>query len=129
MTPSESDSKRKDFGRWAEDRAVDTLLAQGFTIRERNWRPGGRSNLEIDLIAQRDDLFVFVEVKARSPYADPAYEAVDEKKISKICRAADIYLRNMDGDVKYRFDIYTVTGRVGDSVDEHFPDAFLPPVN
>ncbi len=47
----------------AESRAAAFLIAKGFRILARRWRsPLG----EIDIVARRRQLLVFVEVKARS---------------------------------------------------------------
>ena len=46
----------------AESRAAAFLIAKGFRILARRWRsPAG----EIDIVARRRNLLVFVEVKAR----------------------------------------------------------------
>ena len=50
------------WGRMAEVVAVAHLVAKGYRIAARNWRtPSG----EVDIIARRGDVVVFVEVKAR----------------------------------------------------------------
>lgn len=106
MTKEES----KAFGEYAEQKAMEYLLMNGYTIRERNWRPLN-SHLEIDIIAQKDGVLVFVEVKARtSSLTDPA-DAVDGKKIKRLFRAANIYYGSVAEDLDYRFDIITVTPR------------------
>ena len=53
-------------GRAGEDLAACFLESCGFTILARRWRrPGG----EVDLVATRPQLVVFVEVKTRGPRA------------------------------------------------------------
>ncbi len=114
-----------DWGAQAEAIAADYLTGEGYVVRERNWRPKN-SHLEVDIITQRDDVMIFVEVKARaSADVDPA-DAVDEKKIRRLCRAADIYLSMQSHDFDYRFDIITVTGGPEGYELDHIPDAFLP---
>jgi putative endonuclease len=54
-------SSTKAKGRKGEDIACLFLVKRGFTVLERNyWKPWG----EIDVIAERDNLLHFVEVKA-----------------------------------------------------------------
>ena len=53
----------REWGKMAEDIAAEYLLTNGYIIRERNWRIGNR--IEIDIIAEKDGIIVFVEVKAR----------------------------------------------------------------
>ena len=55
----------ENWGQVAEQLASEYLMAKGYTIRERNWRPKG-SHLEVDIITQADNVIVFVEVKART---------------------------------------------------------------
>ena len=54
---------RRRLGREGEERAAAHLERRGYRILERNVRAGG---VEIDLVAARGRLVVFVEVKARS---------------------------------------------------------------
>lgn len=117
----------RDWGQAAEQLASEYLISQGYTIRERNWRPKG-THLEVDIITQADDVIVFVEVKARTrDDVDPA-EAVDRKKVMRLVRAADIYLRSLPYDFEYRFDIITVSGSFTSYELDHIQDAFLPPL-
>ena len=50
----------KKIGNEGENRAAGHLEAKGFQIIERNWRTKGG---EIDIIAYKNDILVFVEVK------------------------------------------------------------------
>ncbi len=53
---------RRERGREGEELAAQALVANGFRILWRNLRIGA---LELDLVAQRGDLVVVVEVRAR----------------------------------------------------------------
>lgn len=115
----------REWGHQAEQIACEYLLAQGYVIREKNLR---YRNIEIDIVAEKDNWIVFVEVKARKgEYEDPL-DAVDRKKQSKMVRGADIYLSNLTLIYNYRFDIITITGTPKNYQMEHFPDAFMPPL-
>lgn len=119
--------KRKDleFGCFAESKATEFYISQGYAIRERNWRTG---KIEIDIIAQKDNIVAFIEVKARSGKDIDAAESVSLNKMKSMARGADIYLRNLDGDFEYRFDIFALTGNMDDYSIELFTDAFISPL-
>ena len=63
-----------------ENRASHFLRAKGFTILRRNYRFGQIG--EIDIIARKGDLIIFVEVKNRSGnlYGGPLYSISARKK-------------------------------------------------
>jgi len=73
-------------GKLGEDRAISFLEDRGFLVIERNFysRFG-----EIDLIASRDGVLHFVEVK--SGECDPIYQ-ITPRKLSKILKTVQIYL-------------------------------------
>lgn len=73
-----------DLGAAGEARAADYLLAQGFTVLERNWRG---DHGEIDIIASHDGVLAIVEVKTRTTldYGDPL-AAVDRHKLDRLWR-------------------------------------------
>lgn len=125
-----ADSKKAEALKWgkqAENIVCEYLISKGYTVRERNWRPS-TSKSEIDLIAQKDDTLVFVEVKARSDKdLDPA-EAMTQEKIKNVVRGANSYLRNQDFDFYYRFDVAAVSGNAEDYKLDYLEDAFLPPL-
>lgn len=117
----------KEWGEHAEQIALEYLFSEGYAVRERRWRAG--NTIEIDIIAQTGMWIVFVEVKARKgDYQDPV-DAVDEKKRSKMVKAADIYLSNLKENYQYRFDIITLTGTPESYNICHIQDAFMPPLN
>ena len=61
----------------AESRAAAFLIAKGFRILARRWRsPVG----EIDIIARRRTLLIFVEVKARDQL-DAAWSVTDRQRL------------------------------------------------
>lgn len=115
----------KQWGEEAENIVADWLRARGWKVREQRWRAG--KTIEIDIIAQQDTEIVFIEVKARRGDMKHPLETIDEKKIIKMCKGADIYLRHLPHLHSYRFDIVTVTGNRNNYKIDHYPDAFLPP--
>ncbi|MGC1466445.1 MAG: YraN family protein [Pseudolabrys sp.] len=72
----------------AESRAAAFLVAKGFRIKARRWRsPLG----EIDIVARRRHLLIFVEVKARATLDDAA-ESVTPRQRTRIAAAAELWL-------------------------------------
>lgn len=117
-------AQHNEFGKISEDRAVAYLMAQGYTIRDRNWKFGHK---EIDIIAQKNNDLVIVEVKARKNdlYGD-AIDAVTNKKIYRIIQAANAYVQYHRINLNVRFDIIAITGEPGRQTIEHIEDAFHP---
>lgn len=75
-------------GRVAEGLAMLLLLAKGYRILARRWHGAGA---EIDLVARRGDVVVFVEVKARAAM-DLAEIALGAAQRRRIAAAAEAYL-------------------------------------
>ena len=116
--------KNNIAGKFGEDCAAKFLETEGYTIIARNFRI---RSAEIDIIAQIDDVIVFVEVKARSDirHGLPS-EAVNFHKQKKIIRAAGVFLQDENfSDCACRFDVVEVYLR-GDCVEEinHIENAF-----
>lgn len=99
---------RKAAGQLGEDYAAHYLLERGYTILDRNWRC--RSG-EIDIIAEYDDVLVFVEVRARSgstSFGTPV-ESVDIRKQRKVRHTAQLYMHGKRlGHRQVRFDVMAV---------------------
>lgn len=122
------ESKLRDlqFGKFAEDKAAEYYIKNGYAIKERNWR---HKHIEIDLIAQTENIIVFVEVKARSGRDGSALEAVTLDKMKSMTRGADYYIRHMPfGDYEYRYDIFGLTGNFDEYSVEVLEDAFVSPL-
>ncbi|MDQ2954991.1 MAG: YraN family protein [Pseudomonadota bacterium] len=76
------------LGLSAESRAAAYLIAKGYRIAARRWRsPVG----EIDIVARRRNVLVFVEVKARNHLDDAAY-SVTARQQRRIAAAAAAWL-------------------------------------
>lgn len=118
-------ASNRDWGAHAESLAAEYLIKQGYTIRERNFK---LAHIEIDIIAEKENEIVFVEVKARTGEHQDPLNAVDKRKRNKMINGADIYLRDLPSLYYYRFDIITFTGTEDNYTMEHYPDAFMPPL-
>lgn len=118
----EKKKEANEFGRKAEEKVAERYLKQGYTIIERNWRLG---KIEIDLIVQKDDVIVLIEVKARKEREEDALSAVDRDKRKRMIKAADVYIRSLQGQYDYRFDIATCIGDKENFTIEIYEDAFV----
>ncbi|WP_106917793.1 YraN family protein [Chryseobacterium aurantiacum] len=112
-----------DFGKKAEDMAADYLQKNGYKVIGRNFR---FQKAEIDIIAEKEDLIIIVEVKARSTDAFMLpQEAVTRTKIKSIVTAANHYLEETEKQNEVRFDIISVLPDENkDLIIDHITDAF-----
>jgi putative endonuclease len=93
-------------GAKGEQLASDYLTLKGYEILEKNWRSG---RFEIDIIAEHNNILVFIEVKTRSTdYYGYPEESVTDTKQEHILKAAEDYviLHNINKEI--RFDIVSV---------------------
>ncbi len=112
-----------DFGKKAEDLAVDFLVKGGYKIIVRNFR---FQKAEIDIIAEYQNLIVVIEVKARSTdaFLEPQ-EAVNKKKIRLLVTATDEFLKQNSMNKEIRFDIISVLPDANGQLQiSHIEDAF-----
>jgi len=112
-----------DFGELGERIAARWLERQGYTVLARRWRSGHR---DIDVIAQRDGVVAFVEVKTRAAleFGDPV-EAVHAQKQRSLVRSAREWMAKHDGaEPEYRFDVIGVLLRDRTVWVRHIESAF-----
>ena len=95
------------IGVQGERLATKKLRRSGYKIIERNIHLG---RYEIDIIAQKGDTVVFVEVKTRrtAEVAAPEENVTAEKR-RRVIAAARVYIdRRNDPELYYRFDVASV---------------------
>lgn len=114
-----------DLGRRGEALAKAHLEAAGYEIIDENWTFG---KAEVDLIAYKDSVIIFTEVKTRTgnAFGEPE-DFVTARKQKLLADAADeyIYLMNHKGDV--RFDIVAILFTPQKTYTlKHIEDAFWP---
>ena len=116
-------ASHNDLGKKAEDLAAEFLIKSGYKILVRNFR---YQKAEIDIIAEKDNLIIITEVKARSTDAFMLpQEAVNKRKISLIVSAANHYMEEFNKNQEVRFDIISVLpNEKGKLIIEHIIDAF-----
>ncbi|MCB9992602.1 MAG: YraN family protein [Hyphomicrobiaceae bacterium] len=122
-SPSRSDGRQaaERAGRTGERLAEWLLRLKGFQIVARRFKsPAG----ELDIVARRGSLLVFVEVKTRRGNAEKA-EALEAVAQRRIIAAANAFLsRHEDlATCDIRFDVIFVAPR---KWPDHIRDAFRP---
>jgi putative endonuclease len=99
---------KKILGKYGEKHACKYLLGNSYKIIENNYRCRYG---EIDIIAFKDNIFYFIEVKTRQSkeFGEPE-ESIDLPKLKKICLAAQHYIscKNLP-ECDYRFDAISVS--------------------
>jgi len=92
-------------GNRAEDKAAIFLEDNGYLVIERNFysRFG-----EIDIIASKDDVLHFVEVKSGEDY-ELAVQNITPTKLSRIIKTANVYIKKNALHVDFMLDAVVVT--------------------
>ncbi|MFY0628331.1 MAG: YraN family protein [Reichenbachiella sp.] len=109
----------QELGKAGEEEASKYYKSRGFTLVAQNYR---YKRGEIDLIARKENLIVFVEVKYRKneKFGFPE-EFVSEGQKERIISAADNYIQDNHWTGSIRFDIIALNGKLE---MQHFEDAF-----
>ena len=110
-------------GNMGEKKAMKYLVNHGYTIVDLNYyaRYG-----EIDIVARKQGVYIFVEVKTRSTtsFGRPA-EAVSLRKQRNMTLAAQHYIqKNKIDDFPVQFDVIEVLNGEGNSSINHIKNAF-----
>ncbi|HEX8993551.1 MAG TPA: YraN family protein [Anaerolineales bacterium] len=113
-------SRNQSVGRWGEQEAADYLCGRGYTVVARNVRtPYG----EIDLIASKEGIMIFVEVKARTGKSyGPPEVAVTPRKQAHMLACADHYAQQNEID-HWQIDVIAVERQQGKATITHFENA------
>jgi len=92
-------------GNIAEDKATLFLEERGYIIAERNFysRFG-----EIDIIATKDEVLHFVEVKSGLDY-ESAIQNITPQKLSRLIKTAHVYMKKNTLDLDFMLDALIVT--------------------
>ena len=112
---------KKAVGDKGEALACEFLLANHYKVLHRNWR---YKHLELDIIAEKDEFLVIVEVKTANSleFGEPQ-ELVTPLKQKHLLAAATAYMAQSLCNLEVRFDIIAIQLSDPPQIN-HIPDAF-----
>ena len=114
--------KHNEFGKEGEEIAVNFLIKKGYRILYRNFR---YLKAEVDIIAEKDDMVMMVEVRARSnDQIINIADTITQKKIKLLVSAADHFVTEMKIDKEVRFDIIAILKNKKIFKIDHMESAF-----
>ena len=118
-------AKHNELGKLGEEKAREYLISKGYTIRHCNWRS---EKYELDIVAEKDNMLVVVEVKLRSSsfFGNPE-DFITNAKIKRTVNAAHHYVHYHNVNMETCFDIISILKTTeGHYKIEHIEDAFMP---
>lgn len=100
-------ARHNNTGTTGESMAEAYLITKGYIILHKNWR---HSHWEVDIIAEKDDILHFIEVKTRrtEKYGQPE-DAVSNKKIQNLINASEEYLYQQPQWKRIQFNILSIS--------------------
>ena len=104
----------REKGNFAEKRAISFLQDLNFEIIEQNFY--AKKLGEIDIIAKKNEIYHFCEVKSAPDY-ETAINNLTASKLSKIKRSVDYYLQTKKLDVAFRIDAIIITEETIDFIE------------
>lgn len=121
----------KNLGKYGENLACDFLIKRGYKILDRNYKfqpPEDLQKGEIDIIAKKNDLIVFIEVKTLK---DPKINVFPEEKINfnkkrRLILTAESWLikNKIPLDSKWQIDVVSILIKNNKAKINHFENAF-----
>jgi putative endonuclease len=113
-------TRNQVIGRWGEEAAVKYLVMNGYKIMARNVH---YTHGEIDIVASKDGLLVFVEVKTRRShtFAYPEDSVTRRKQAYMLSAAEEYFQDHPESGENWQFDVIAVEGTPGrEARIEHF---------
>jgi putative endonuclease len=104
----------KQKGDFAEKKAISFLEELDFKIIEQNFY--AKKLGEIDIIATKNSVYHFCEVKSANDY-ETAINNITNSKLSKIKRSVDYYIQSKKLDISYCIDAIIVTDESIDFIE------------
>lgn len=103
--PSKIHNQR--IGKWGEQTAMDLLISKGYKVLERNVIT---TFGEIDIVVQKEESIIFVEVKTRTTNsAGFPEDAVNARKRDHMEKAAHAYATDHEIE-NYQLDVVSIEG-------------------
>jgi putative endonuclease len=110
------------LGKDGELIAFMILQRDNYNILHTNWK---YKKAEVDIIAEKDDFLIFIEVKTRgnTKYGKPS-DAIDKQKIALYKDAVEGYLEQYPCELEIRFDVISIIIGKDETEIEHISNAF-----
>lgn len=97
---------KNSLGGWGENKAAAFLESSGYAILCRNYRS---LYGEVDLIAQKDEIVYFIEVKTRRGLSfGRGFESVTQRKFQKIQKTAECYIHTESLNKEVRVAVVSI---------------------
>ena len=115
-------AEHNEFGNTGETIAQESLLQNGYKILETNWH---HRHKEVDIIAEKNNMIVFIEVKTRKSafFGEPELFVTREKQKSYI-QVANAYVLQNHRKEEVQFDIIAIVlNSLGKHI-KHIENAF-----
>ena len=113
---------RKQLGSQGEQAVVEELTKNGYSILATNYQ---KKVGEIDIIAQKNEILAFIEVKLRTKQYFNTSQVIIPSKQQKIIKTAKYFiLEHKLFDYVYRFDVALVEYKDDTFVITYIPNAF-----
>lgn len=104
-----------DTGNRAEQAATEYLSRLSYEIVERNFR---RSSCEIDIVAQKNGVLYFVEVKYRATdLFGSGFDYINANKLRHMQRAAQVWVSERSYRGEYALSAIEVSGPYFDEIE------------
>lgn len=114
---------QKELGRIGEDLAVNYLIQLQYKIVQRNYR--FKKN-EIDIIAEKDNTLIIVEVKTKhSSFIEP-WKSVTRQKQRVLIQIANAFIHQHNYQLETQFDVISIIHNQNKTMIEHIQQAFTP---
>jgi Holliday junction resolvase-like predicted endonuclease len=98
-----------ELGSIGEQIAAEALVLDGYRIFERNWKT---KYCEIDIVATKDNVIYFVEVKYRTTDRQgDGFAYITSKKLEHMYRAAEIWVAKQRWTGEYTILAASITGK------------------
>ena len=114
----------QNIGLYGEKKAGEYLINNGYEVLHTNFNFNRK---EIDIIVQKDQILIAVEVKTRSQNSiiEP-WQAVNKRKQQNIIEAMNAYVKTNKKNLSVRFDVISIVIKEDKCVYNHIKDAFYP---
>ncbi len=96
-----------EIKRKTEKAATVYLEMRGFKIIEKNW---SRAKSKIHIIAQKDQLMHFIEIKYQDSSSSQSIETITESKLKQMHLASYVWLGESKWSGEYMFSTIELTG-------------------